>query len=153
MSIIIYILIIIFGFLLINHIFEHCLKSIEGLTGKNINSLADAKTIIGKSGRSLAKLKKNLNKTLERSKELLSKISSAGTTKSMNKAAGNHKSIQSLSLKPKAPDCEGFQNQKTLNKLQADTITHATTLGALDDIISDINANIKNTKKDLPKKK
>ena len=40
MSIIIYILIIIFGFLLINHIFEHCLKSIEGLTGKNINSLA-----------------------------------------------------------------------------------------------------------------
>ena len=48
MSIIIYILIIIFGFLLINHIFEHCLKSIEGLTGKNINSLADANTIIGK---------------------------------------------------------------------------------------------------------
>ena len=153
MSIIIYILIIIFGFLLINHIFEHCLKSIEGLTGKNINSLADANTIIGKSGRTLAKLKKNLNKTLEKSKELLSKISSAGTTKSMNKAAGNHKSIQSLSLKPKALDCEGFQNQKTLNKLQADTITHATTLGALDDIISDINANIKNTKKDLPKKK
>ena len=58
MSIIIYILIIIFGFLLINHIFEHCLKSIEGLTGKNINSLADANTIIGKSDRSLAKLKK-----------------------------------------------------------------------------------------------
>ena len=63
MSIIIYILIIIFGFLLINHIFEHCLKSIEGLTGKNINSLA------GTSRRKWAirflNLKKKLNETLE----------------------------------------------------------------------------------------
>jgi chromosome segregation ATPase len=150
MSIIIYILIIIFGFLLINHIFEHCLKSIEGLTGKNINSLAGT---IGGMGHSITELKKKLNKTLNQSKQLLEKLKSAGTSKDMNNTANTHSSIQSLSLKPKALDCEGFQNQKTLNKLQADTITHATTLGALDDIISDINANIKNTKKDLPKKK
>ena len=63
MSIVVYILIIIFGFLLIvNHIFEHGFKAIEGMvTGENINSLADANTNNRReSGRSLAKFKKKI---------------------------------------------------------------------------------------------
>ncbi len=40
MSIIVYILIIVFGFLIVNHIFEYCLQLTEGMTSDTLHSLA-----------------------------------------------------------------------------------------------------------------
>lgn len=140
MSIIVYILIILFGFLILNHIFEYCVQLTEGMTSETLHSLAGK---VGGTGSSITNVKDKLNKTLERSKELLSKISSAGTTKSMNKAAGTHKSIQSLNLKPKPVDCENFQNQSTIEKLQSTSNLHTQNLGSLNGIITNINSNIK----------
>jgi len=150
MSIIIYILIIIFGFLLINHIFEHCLKSIEGLTGKNMHSLAGK---VGGMGHSISNLKVALDKTLNRSKKLLKNVTSAGKTNDVNKATGTHLSTQSLNLKVKPVTCEGFQNHETLNKLQSDSISHATTLGSLYKIIPNINTNIKDVQNEINRMK
>ena len=140
MSIIVYILIIVFGFLIVNHIFDSGLNLIEGMTAENIHSLAGK---VGGTGSSITNLKDKLNKTLERSKELLAKMKSAGTTKSMNKAAGTHPSIQSLNLKPKSVDCENFQNQATIEKLQSTSNSHSVDLGSLNGIVSNINSNIK----------
>ncbi len=140
MSIIVYILIILFGFLILNHIFEYSMQLTEGMTSETLHSLAGK---VGGTGSSITNLKDKLNKTLERSKELLAKMKSAGTTKSMNKAAGTHPSIQSLNLKPKSVDCENFQNQATIEKLQSTSNSHSVDLGSLNGIVSNINSNIK----------
>jgi len=150
MSIIIYILIVIFGFLLINYIFEYCLNSIEGLTGGNMHSLAGK---VGWNGRSITNLKATLDKTLNRSKKLLIKVNSAGKTNDVNKATVTHLSTQSLNLKVKPVTCEGFQNKETLNKLQSDSISHAKVLGSLQRVIPNINTNIKDIQNEINRMK
>ncbi len=146
MSIVVYILIIAFGFLIVNHIFEHGFKAIEGMVGENIHSLAGK---VGGMGHSISNLKKKLNETLNRSNDLLKKVKSSKQTKGLTKASGTHPSTQSLNLKVKPVKCESFQNQKTLNKLQSDSITHTTLFVSLNGIISNINANIKDIQNEI----
>ena len=146
MSIIVYICIILFGFLIINHIFEHGMKINEGMTAQTVHSLAGK---VGTNSSEIQNVKTALNDTLERSKKLLSKLTSANTTKSMNKAAGKHSSIQSLSLKPKSVQCENFQTLAALSKLQNTSNTNTTNLGSLNGIISNIQSNINKMKKKL----
>ena len=67
----------------------------------------------------------------------------------MNKAAGNHPSIQSLNLKPKSADCENFQNQASIQKLQTTSNLHTQALGSLNGIIANINSNIKQIEEKL----
>ena len=51
--------------------------------------------------------------------------------------------LKSLNLKPKTVDCENFQNQSTIEKLQSTSNLHTQNLGSLNGIIANINSNIK----------
>ena len=140
MSIVVYILIIAFGFLIVNHIFEHGFKAIEEMVGKNIHSLAGK---VGGKGHSISNLKKKLNKTLDKSKKIKGKLDSVKNAKSANKETDKHPSMQSLNIQSKASNCEGFQTENILNKLQSKSLSHTSKLGVLNGIISNINSNIK----------
>ena len=140
MSIVVYILIIAFGFLIVNHIFEHGFKAIEGMVVESIHKLEGT---VGGMGNSISNLKKKLNKTLDRSKKIKDKLDSAKNAKSANKETDKHPSMQSLNIQSKASNCEGFQNENTLNKLQSKSLSHTSKLGVLNSIISNIKSNIK----------
>lgn len=140
MSIVVYILIIAFGFLIVNHIFEHGFKAVEGMVVESIHKLEGT---VGGMGHSISNLKKKLNKTLDRSKKIKDKLDSAKNAKSANKETDKHPSMQSLNIQSKASNCEGFQNENTLNKLQSKSLSHTSKLGVLNSIISNIKSNIK----------
>ena len=140
MSIVVYILIIAFGFLIVNHIFEHGFKAVEGMVVESIYKL---KGTVGDMGHSISNLKKKLNKTLDKSKKIKDKLNSAKNAKSANKETDKHSSMQSLNIQSKASNCEGFQNENILNKLQSKSLSHTSKLGVLNGIISNINSNIK----------
>jgi predicted RNase H-like nuclease (RuvC/YqgF family) len=140
MSIVVYILIIAFGFLIVNHIFEHGFKAVEGMVVESIHKL---KGTVGEKGHSISNLKKKLNKTLDKSKKIKDKLNSAKNAKSANKETDKHSSMQSLNIQSKASNCEGFQNENILNKLQSKSLSHTSKLGVLNGIISNINSNIK----------
>ena len=140
MSIVVYILIIAFGFLIVNHIFEHGFKAIEGMVVESIHKLEGT---VGGMGNSISLLSKKLNKTLDRSKKIKDKLDSAKNAKSANKETNKHPSMQSLNIQSKASNCEGFQNENTLNKLQSKSLSHTSKLGVLNSIISNIKSNIK----------
>ena len=140
MSIVVYILIIAFGFLIVNHMFEHGFKAIEGMVVESIHKLEGT---VGGMGNSISNLKKKLNKTLDRSKKIKDKLDSAKNAKSANKETDKHPSMQSLNIQSKASNCEGFQNENTLNKLQSKSLSHTSKLGVLNSIISNIKSNIK----------
>jgi len=140
MSIVVYILIIAFGFLIVNHMFEHGFKAIEGMVVESIHKLEGT---VGGMGNSISLLSKKLNKTLDRSKKIKDKLDSAKNAKSANKETNKHPSMQSLNIQSKASNCEGFQNENTLNKLQSKSLSHTSKLGVLNSIISNIKSNIK----------
>lgn len=140
MSIVVYILIIAFGFLIVNHMFEHGFKAIEGMVVESIHKLEGT---VGGTGNSISHLSKKLNKTLDRSKKIKDKLDSAKNAKSANKETDKHPSMQSLNIQSKASNCEGFQNENTLNKLQSKSLSHTSKLGVLNSIISNIKSNIK----------
>ncbi len=56
MSIVVYILIIAFGFLIVNHIFEHGFKAVEGMVVESIHKLNGT---MGENGLTISNLKKN----------------------------------------------------------------------------------------------
>jgi len=143
MSIVVYILIIAFGFLIVNHIFEHGFKAVEGMVVDSIHKLDYMWGREGNMGITISNLKKKLNKTLDRSKKIKDKLDSAKNAKSANKETDNHSSMQSLNIQSKASNCEGFQNENILNKLQSKSLSHTSKLGVLNGIISNINSNIK----------
>ena len=65
---------------------------------------------IGENKGSIANLKQEFNKTLQRSKELYDKLDAAKSQSSLNDDAKSHPSIQSLNLKEKKDtSCEEFQ--------------------------------------------
>jgi hypothetical protein len=140
MSIVVYILIIAFGFLIVNHMFEHGFKAVEGMVVESIHKLEGT---VGGMGNSISLLSKKLNKTLDRSKKIKDKLDSAKNAKSANKETDKHPSMQSLNIQSKASNCEGFQNENTLNKLQSKSLSHTSKLGVLNSIISNIKSNIK----------
>ena len=57
MSIVVYILIIVFGFLIVNHIFEHGFKAIEGMVRRKY-SFFSRLTLVGRIGPFYFKFKK-----------------------------------------------------------------------------------------------
>ena len=140
MSIVVYILIIAFGFLIVNHIFEHGFKAVEGMVVESIHKLNGT---MGENGLTISNLKKKLNKTLDKSKKIKGKLDSVKNAKSANKETDKHSSMQSLNIQSKASNCEGFQTENILNKLQSKSLSHTSKLGVLNGIISNINSNIK----------
>ena len=107
---------------------------------------------IGENKGSIANLKQEFNKTLQRSKELYDKLDAAKSQSSLNDDAKSHPSIQSLNLKEKKDtSCEEFQtmNETIFNSLTEKHYDNKVEFSTIDAIINQINEQIKKIKNKL----
>ena len=107
---------------------------------------------IGENKGSIANLKQEFNKTLQRSKELYDKLDAAKSQSSLNDDAKSHPSIQSLNLKEKKDtSCEEFQtmNETIFNSLTEKHDDNKVEFSTIDAIINQINEQIKKIKNKL----
>ena len=131
MSMQIYLLIIFFGFLLINHLYETIFGEKEGLKSLGANTIL----IIGENAANISKIKKKFETDGETIKSLVGKIQSTKDQNIKTKMTTSSSAGRSSVGKP-ALFQSGFENRTGYSN-------NISNMGSINSIITEINKNMK----------